>query len=170
MVRESETSTNNSEDADQIPFTGEAAARLLTRVVGVLGGPPEWTNDLEVSLRGLASGFKELSPIFPSASVWSQRLQHLLELKPPVQTHDTEPIPVHAIALLLAKQAAVTSRREVSAARAVGALVFYTLYRGQHPESELLGVAQAVLLFARRALDCLPQEFSGGWQSAPGSL
>lgn len=130
MVRESETSTNNSADANRIPFTGEAAARLLTRVVGVLGGPPVWTNDLEVSLRSLASGFKELSPIFPSASVWSQRLQHLLELKPPVQTHDTEPIPLHAIALLLAKQAAVTSRREVSAARAVGALVFYTLYRG----------------------------------------
>lgn len=130
MARESETSNKNSEDADQIPLTGEAAARLLTRVVGVLGGPPEWTNDLEVSLRGLASGFKELSPLFPSASLWSQRLLHLLELKPPVQSHDPEPIPLHALALLLAKQAAVTSRREASAARAVGALVFYTLYRG----------------------------------------
>lgn len=130
MARDSGSHDTIFDDNEHIPLAREAAARLLARVVALLGGSPAWTGDLEIRLRSLVAGFTELSPSFPAAAVWSDRLQQVLDSKPPLCTGDHVPGSLHGLAVLLAQQPAVTTRREACAAKAVGALVFYTMYRG----------------------------------------
>lgn len=130
MAIDSGSHDTSFDDNEHFPLVREASGRLLARVVAVLGGSPAWTGDLEIRLRSLVAGFSELSPSFPTAAVWSERLQHILDSKPPLCIGDHVPGSLHGLAVLLAQQPAVTTRREACAAKAVGALVFYTMYRG----------------------------------------
>jgi hypothetical protein len=130
MARDFSFCINTIDDNEYIPLTTEDAARLLARVVTLLGGSPAWSGELETRLRSLIAGFNELASTFQAATVWSQRLRHVLDSRPAVSIDDHVPSSLHALAVLLAQQPAVTTRREAHAAKAVGALVFYTLYRG----------------------------------------
>jgi hypothetical protein len=121
-------------DVDQveaIPIANEqGTARFLASVVAVIGGSLQWNKELEVTVRGLHSGFRALSPALPAAAVWGERLRALLEVQPFVSTVGEKPAPLHPLALLLRGQPCVTTRHEAQACMAVGALVYYTLARG----------------------------------------
>jgi hypothetical protein len=127
------------DDIEEIPLSsGEGLARLLWKVVNVLGGRLQWRKDLEISIGSLHRGFQVLTPLFPAAEIWSKRMQQLLQERPEVSAVDSEPAPLHQLAILLTTQPAVATHQEVQACEAIAALVFYTLARGSTPSQNFL--------------------------------